>query len=250
MPAYFFGTGDLFLSRTDVANAAPIKVGTIQDVSVDFSGDVVELFGGDQFAAAVARGQQKITGKASIGATQSALLAGLYFGADKSAGNTTVSSNETHSVPASSPYTVTVINSATFAEDLGVINGTTGDSLDKVASAPASGQYSVSNGVYTFASGASGADMMLSYAYTVPSTGSNFTVTNQPLGTNPTFSMVLYSRDPKTTTNRAYLKLHACVATKLSLPYKQKDFLVQDFEFSASANAAGNVVTWGFTGSN
>jgi hypothetical protein len=55
------------------------------------------------------------------------------------AGQTLVANNEPHSVPASSPYTVTATNSATFGIDLGVRYAATGIPLTNVASSPTIG---------------------------------------------------------------------------------------------------------------
>jgi hypothetical protein len=41
--------------------------GVLQDVSVDISGDIKELYGQNQFAEAVARGKAKISCKAKFG---------------------------------------------------------------------------------------------------------------------------------------------------------------------------------------
>lgn len=88
--------------------------------------------------------------------------------------------NELHTVPAS-PYQVTVANSATFQQDLGVLyapNGASGGGsapntlgasdgtpLTKVASAPAAGQYSVSGAVYTFNSADTGKQLVFHYTW-------------------------------------------------------------------------------------
>lgn len=71
---------------------------------------------------------------------------------------------EAQTVPGSAPYTVNATNAATFAFDQGVTyaNGTP---LTLVAANPAHGQYSVANGVYTFAAADAHAAVLLAYAY-------------------------------------------------------------------------------------
>lgn len=63
------------------------------------------------------------------------------------------------------PYQVTVTNAATFIEDLGVT--LSGTALTKVASAPATGQYSVAAGIYTFNSAQNGQTVIINYRWTV-----------------------------------------------------------------------------------
>ena len=61
---------------------------------------------------------------------------------------------ETLTVPATTTYTVTVAKAASFTDDLGVVDIATGAPMTEVAASPGpantGGQYSVSNGVYTF----------------------------------------------------------------------------------------------------
>ena len=56
------------------ANPTPMKFGTLQDVSLDISGDVKQLYGQKQFPEAVARGKCKITGKSKFAAINGKML--------------------------------------------------------------------------------------------------------------------------------------------------------------------------------
>ncbi|MGH6974245.1 MAG: hypothetical protein ACRED6_06425 [Stellaceae bacterium] len=80
-------------------------------------------------------------------------------------GQLATSYGEAGTVPASSPYTVSAANAATFADDYGVVYAATGLPLAKVAAGPAAGQYSESAGIYTFASADAGKAVLLSYTY-------------------------------------------------------------------------------------
>jgi len=53
-----------------------------------------------------------------------------------------------------------------------------------VASSPATGQYSVNTatGIYTFASGDTGASVLISYTFTAATTGTQLNITNQLMG--------------------------------------------------------------------
>jgi hypothetical protein len=132
-----------------------------------------------------------------------------------------------------------VTNAATFTTDLGVFYLTTGLRLKKVASAPATGEYSVTaGGVYTFAAADTGLGVLISYTYTIAATGSKIPFANQLLGVAPTFMAVLTERyDNKSLT----LQLNACVANKLTFNTKQDDYTIPEFDFGAFADASNNV---------
>lgn len=78
---------------------------------------------------------------------------------------------EAGTIPASpGPYQVTAAQVyGAWAQDDGVKNATTGVALTKITGTPATGQYSVAAGVYTFAAADTGVAVQLSYSY-VPST--------------------------------------------------------------------------------
>src|SRR5471030_2309275 len=139
------------------ANPTPIKFGTLQDVSLDISGDVKQLYGKKQFPEAVARGKYKITGKSKFAAINGKMLNDLFFGQTMGAGMIKTALDEAASVP-TTPFTVTVSNAAQFKQDWGVRYTNTVIPPTRVASAPVLGQYSVNTatGVYTFAAADTG----------------------------------------------------------------------------------------------
>jgi len=75
-----FGSGILYGLRTDVANATPIKFGILQDVSIDWNGEIKELFGQLQYPVDVARGKTKIEGKAKFAQISGPEFNNLFFG--------------------------------------------------------------------------------------------------------------------------------------------------------------------------
>jgi hypothetical protein len=115
----------------------------LQDVSVDFSFNVKELYGQNQFPLAVARSTAKVTGEAKLARISARTFADLFFGQPLVSGQQATSYHEAATVPAATPFTVTVANAVTFVADLGVTYALTGLPLQKVASTPAQGQYSV-----------------------------------------------------------------------------------------------------------
>jgi hypothetical protein len=111
---------------------------------------------------------------------------------------------------------------------------------------PAAGQYSVNlaTGVYTFAAADANAAVAISYLYNVSSAGKKLVLTNQFMGYTPTFKATFYTT--KTTQGAAAglaLVLNACTASKLSLPTKTDDYEIQEFDFSAFADATGTIGT-------
>lgn len=243
MPVFQFGSGTLFATPIGgnlAANPTPMQFGTLQDVSLDISFDTKELYGMYQFPDVIARGKGKITGKAKFAKLNGKMINDLFFGQTVSSGQTLAQLDEAAAVPASTPYTYTVANTATFVEDQGVRYSATGDSLARVASAPVQGQYSVSNtGVYTFAAADSNAGVLISYTYTVTASGKTTAIINQLLGYAPTFSCVLRELFNG---QQSDVKLYACIGSKLSRATRQDDFMVPEFDFSAFANAAGKVI--------
>ncbi len=240
---YTFGSGVLIGTRTDIAGATPVNFGLVQEVTVEESASIKEVYGQYQYPLVAARGTVKTTGKAKAARISGLAFANLFYGVTPSSGQLATAFAEAGSVPASSPYTVTAANSATFADDEGVTYAASGLPLTKVASSPASGQYSVAAGVYTFASADAGKAVLVSYTYGVTGSGQKLTVTNPLLGTTPTFQALFYTTFQGQAVS---LKLNNCVSSKLSFQTKLEDFTMPEFDFSCYADASGNVMTWSF----
>lgn len=239
MSQYVFGTGQLF--ATPVGGGAPLRFGALQDVSVDFSGDIKQLFGQYQYALDNARGKTKIEWKASSGNIDAEAFNQIFFGETLDAGDELVQViNEAGAIPAMAPYEVTVTNAANFVMDLGVFYAASGLPLKQVAAgSEAAGAYSVSaGGVYTFAVADASANVLVNYLYESAATGGSLEISNQLMGTTPKFQLVLSQiYDGKNFT----LLLYSNVADKLSLPLKQDDYLIAELSGQAMADAANRV---------
>jgi hypothetical protein len=217
-------------------------------VQIDWDWTTKELWGQFQFPLDIARGQGKINGKAKFARIFGAIYGHLFFGQTPANGQLTVSENEAAVVPASSPYTVTAGNAASYADDLGVFyasGGNAGSRFARVTTPSAAGQYSVNttSGIYTFAAADAGASLLVSYLYN-GSAGKKLVLTNQLMGFTPTFKATFYTT--KTTQGvpaGLALVLNACTATKLSLPTKTDDYEIQEFDFSAFADPTGALGT-------
>lgn len=238
-----FGSGSLW-GVNSVANSTPAKFGALQGVGIDIGFGTKELFGQHNFPITVARGTGKITCKASSATFQARAFNDLFFNGTLAGGKLATALDEAGQVPAATTYTITVTNAANFASDLGVIDKATGSLMQKVASAPIAGQYSVSSsGVYTFASADASKHVLISYQHNVTGSGNTIIIAQQLIGTAPKFKCVLST---KYDGQQIDLQLNACVATKLSFATKQEDFAMPDFEFSAFADDSGEVGRWVF----
>src|SRR3546814_21030937 len=78
MLQYVFCTWQPF--ATPVGGGAPLKFVALQDVSIDLSADIKELYGQYQFALDPARGKTKVAWKASTGDIAADALHQVYFG--------------------------------------------------------------------------------------------------------------------------------------------------------------------------
>lgn len=238
MAQYVFGTGQLY--ATPVGGGAPLRFGALQDVGVDFSADTKQLFGQYQFPLDVARGKTKIEWKASSGQIDAESFNQIYFGQTVTAGQKIQVFNEAGQVPAATTFTIVAANGANFFMDLGVFDQLTGNPLKQVATAPATGEYSVdpATGTYTFAAADANRKVFLNYLWEDTSTGASLDIANVLMGTTPKFQLVLsQTYNGKSIT----MVLYSAVAEKLGLPLKQDDYLIAELGGQAQANDAGNI---------
>jgi hypothetical protein len=240
---YTFGAGNLTAVKAGVAVPTPHTFAVLQEVSVDFSFNLKELMGNLSFPVAVGRGAGKIQAKAKFAAFKATALNDLFFDGSVATGEARVAVSEPGTPTTNS---LTVANSATFLEDQGVFNRNSGRFMERVASAPAAGQYTVAAGVYTFAAADSNPPVYVTYRHSVSGgSGRVITINNNLMGIQPTFSATMATSftHGDGVTRQLALKLNACVASKFSFATKQEDFVVPDFDFGAFADAAGVVGT-------
>ena len=240
---YSFGSGVLIGTRTDIINATPVNFGLVQEVTIDETASVKELYGQFQHPIALARGTIKTTGKAKVARISGLALANLFYGVTPAAGQLATAFAEIGTVPGAAPYTVTPANAVTMVDDGGVIYAATGLPLIKVAATPAPGQYMLGAGVYTFNAADAGKPLLINYTYTLATGGQKFAVTNQLTGTTPTFAAQFFTTFQGQSVS---LKLNNCTSNKLSFQTKLEDFVLPEFDFSCFADASGTVMTWSF----
>lgn len=241
MTQYNFGTGQIFTAP--INGGAPLRLGALQDVSFDFSGDIKTLFGQYQYPLAARRGKTKIEGKIGSANIDVAAFNTVFFGGDLTEGTEYKQINgEVGAIPATpGPYTVVVANGAHFYMDLGVADALTGVLLKQVASGPAAGEYSVdpTTGTYTFASADHGKAVLFYYLYTdVAATGGSLVITNNLMGVTPKFRLVMtHEEDGESFT----IILFSVVADKLTMPLKQDDFVMPEISYQAFADRTNRI---------
>jgi hypothetical protein len=236
-----FGSGAGILTpyaANGPANPTPLQLPILQELSIDFSADMAELYGQDQFAYALARTKTKIDCKAKVGSIYAALLSDLFFGATLTgASQTKFQLQEINTV---TTLTCTVANSATFIADCGVVNSVTGQAYRAVASLTAVGQYKVVAGVYTFETGDTITVANISYTYSAAASGQTTTVSNKPMGAMPTFDFKYMNNQFGPS---LFLEFFYGVSKKITMPNKNTEFDMIDFDFSCFSAQNGNVFT-------
>lgn len=248
MSTFLFGAGDFYgvplldANGNAISNATPVKIGGVQEIGLDFSGDLKELYGQNQFALAIARGKVKVTGKVKGAQINGAALNSLFFGQSMSSGTLSVAYTDLigAAIP-TTPFqlTPTPPGGGTWTGDLGVVDAN-GVPMTKVASAPATGQYSVSTGIYTFAAADVGKTVFVNYLYSsTSSTAQKIAVRNIAMGAAPTFKAYMQTTFQG---KRALVVLYSATSSKLNMfSTKLDDFSIPEFDFSGQSDSANNV---------
>ncbi len=256
----FFGAGVLFATPTftaagvAISNPSPVQFGIVQNVTIDDEAEVKELYGANQYPVDIGRGKAKISIKCKQAQFSALLFNSIYYGQTLTAAYDAVLADTVGTaIPGTAGATSIAITptaptggTSTFVADLGVQDGN-GVPFTRVASSPTGGQYSLSGSTYTFGNGDVGRTVFISYQYsnaTNPSTGSLLTINNIAMGQVPVFSCQFFNTRRSQTIWR---KFPACVATKLSMDFKNDDFVIPDFEISAFADSNNVVQQYSFS---
>ena len=225
-----FGIGALAaIPAGTITGVTPVPFGLIKDISVDFDRKYVTERGQWAHAVAVGAGEIDVKGKCGTVSVFGGAI-GQLFGVTPVAGSTLCIPNETGTIPApSGPYTITCAQSATWAYDFGVWDLTTGLQMSRIVSGPATTQYSVAAGIYTFAAADTGHKVQLAYAYTSAAGGKTVAVVN----TNMTIAtgIVMYCYAPTVSSKVLGVKFYNTYFPKLGLSLKAQDFTAQNLEF-------------------
>lgn len=241
MPVLEFGTGLLYGVPTSgnlPTNPSPTRL-LLQEVTVEFKGDLKKLWTQSQMPIATARGKIDVTGKAKIVNYDPDPINQLFWAQSIAAGMEVIVDREQHAANAS----VTVTQGATFAQDNGVsyANGTAaGQMFIAVTSAPNVGQYSVNttSGTYTFNAGEVGNSVYISYTYTNASRGKTITLNNQVMGYAPVCRMDLWGNFRNKVLG---IRLNAATLGQWTYPTKLEDFWISDITFDANTDSSDSL---------
>jgi hypothetical protein len=244
MPVIEFGSGLLYGTPNAgnlPTNPTPIRL-LLQEVSIDFKGDLKKLYTQSQLPIATARGKIDVTGKAKIVNFDPDPINQLFWAQSIATGIEIPVDQEADTIPSVSTFTITVTNGATFAVDHGVSFTTgsrSGQLLLNVASAPATGQYQVNaSGTYTFAAVDNSLGVAISYTYTNATRGKTITLTNQLMGYAPIVQMDLFANFRNKVLG---IRLNACTLGSWSYPSKLEDFWMADVAFDANTDNSNNL---------
>jgi hypothetical protein len=243
LPEYHFGPGTAWLTPVQDAfgnvvatnNASPILIAGIQNIDLDLSAEVKELYGTQSFALAIGRGKQKMGIKISNAQVHGALWNQLFFGQ--------AITNQTYSmvydtlgsaIPAT-PFqiTPTVPGTGTWVYNLGVRDANNIPLLRLPTGTPATGQYTCAAGVYTFATADTGKTVYIDYQYTATSLiAKRLDLQNLPMGAMPLFRLDMvfpYLGNVMAAT------FPFCTSTGAKFATKLDDFAYPEFDLSAFA---------------
>lgn len=240
----FVGLGHMYINPiagNQAPNPTAMGILGLQSASVDIDQKFAELKGANKGPDDVAPTDMTIKGKIEMARMDTDLFNQVYFAETPATNAPIIVPDEAHSVPASTPFTVTVTGSATWTKDLGV-RYANGQPFLKVASVTAVGQYSVAAGVYTFFSGDASASVLISYEKT-STAGTLLTVHNQKIGYGPIVEVFMwedYSSVLNQSTNNG-IHLFACRFGKLSHAMKRDNYVMSSFELEAFPNPNANV---------
>lgn len=239
-----WGTPLLDSTGAAIANPTPLKLGVLQEVTLDIEFAQKELYGGNQFPVAIGRGAGKVSGSAKAAQINGAVWGSLLFGQSVTTGSLLGDYQDTAGalIP-TTPFQVTptMPGSGTWSADLGVLDENA-NPMTRVASSPATGQYSVAAGVYTFASADTGKKVFISSRYTATVTGANKqTVLSQPMGYSPSFAVDLLMNYQG---QQLTVHLYNATSAKLNMQTKVDDFLIPQFDFDAFADTQNRIMDW------
>ena len=111
--------------------------------------------------------------------------------------------------------------------------------MTRVASSPATGQYSAAAGVYTFAAADTTNKVQISYSYT-SATANTVTLTNQLMGSGTTYQISLWNTYKS---KNVGVKLYAATLGKYSFSMPNEDFSEESLDFMGFSDANNDVIS-------
>lgn len=253
-PLAVFGPGILICTRTDISNATPVNVGYAQEFQIEAAGTTKQLYGQNQLPLVAARSTIKTTGKFKSAVLSGIAMNNLFWGQTNSTatGQIAWSVGSTYSL-STAAATVQLGSSLTFDADLGLTYSTSGLPFQRVStgSESSSGLYSMAStrpGLATFSAAettglTAGTTVAIKSTYSSTTTvGTSLLVTNQLIGTSPTFQLDYYTNLNQPTAKPFVVRCYSAIASKMTLAFKLEDFMMPEFDFDLFANNSGQLV--------
>ena len=248
VPFAVFGPGVVLITRTDTAVPVTVNVGYSNEFSIDLSGSEKPLYGQNQFPLLATRGTVKATGKIKAATISGLAWNAVFFGNAFAAGRDVYYLNEVHTTATTSITASNAPLSGITSVDLGMTYAATGIPLVRVASGPTQGQYSfaaapATAAVYTINTADENTALNINYSnFVAAAGGQQLQVTNQLLGTNPTFQLDFWANLNQPAATPFAVRLFSCIGSKISMAAKLEDYLMPDIEFAIFANASGQIM--------
>ena len=223
----------------NAANPTPVPIASLKGCKVNFKQAKKKFLGNQRVALDVGDGEQSITIDIQNADFRASAMQLVAPGASLVTGGLLVATGETGTVP-TTPFQITVTNSATWSEDGGVLDLTAGKWLTRVASAPTTGQYSVAAGVYTCAAADVTHVLSVVYTYSSPTLGNTLTFNNSIQSQSTAFKVRVYT--PWTVNGSVRLKGFDFASVhfeELSIDFKVEDFAMQGLKGFASQDMIG-----------
>ena len=239
-----FGFGFLAIPSTGTTNTAT-PFGLVKDVSIDASWNLVKERGQYQMPIAIGRGAGEVTGKIGSVSLFSSQI-GALMGVTPTNASVLGVPGEIGTIP-TTPFQITVANSATWVADCGVYNFTAGKWMTRAATATGTGVFAAASGVYTFNTADTGNKVAISYTYTAAaSTGYTTALVNVPMAVATGLQLVVYQ--PVVSGKVLGFKFYNVFFPKLSFALKPDAFAQQNLEFFAAEDGtSGRAVVDVFT---
>lgn len=243
-----FGPGILIVTRTDITIPVAINIGFAQEFSLDVAGTTKQLYGQKQYPLLAARATIKATGKFKAAEISGIAWNAFFYGQSSfTTGRKTWNIDTTGTVLSTAG--VQVGSSLSFDADLGIFYSTQGLPMQRVSTAVSlsSGFYAVGStapGFYYFSTGDVAATVGTKITYTSSSTAATaqtLAVTNQNIGSTPTFQMDYYTSLNQPIAKPFAVRVYQCVAAKHAMAFKLEDFMMPEFEFDFFADATDRV---------
>jgi hypothetical protein len=232
--------------QVGATNPTPVQVAVLSDVSMDVSYDMKELRGQYQLPVDVARGPAKISCKAKNAAVSAGLIYAALGGASAPVTGSKIGITGEAAVVPTTPFIVTVTNGATFYEDLGVIDMTTGLQMTRGATATGTGVYAVNTttGAYTFAAVDVAHNVAITYSYTSAATGKTVTLNNTVMGQSIPFIMSVYNTYGGKQFGWRFAAVHV---PKIGFSLKAESYTEQDLDIIVAQDTTSTKIADFFT---